>query len=69
MDDAPLSAILIQVSIKTKNQLMMFSDSRQKDYTDTDISTGSYIVFYQGGPIDTCTHVSDSLSQSSADRE
>ena len=29
-------------------------------------STGSYIVFYQGGPIDNCKHVPVIVAQSSA---
>ena len=52
MNDAHLSDLLRQASIKTENQLMVFSDSSQQDCPDTGISTGGYIIFYQGGPID-----------------
>ena len=46
---------------------MNFSDSIWKDCPDTGRSTGSYIIFYQGGPIDHGTHVPGSVAQSSAE--
>ena len=52
IEDAPISDILIQDSIKTQNQLMVLSDSSWKYFPNTGISTGAYIVFYQYGPID-----------------
>ena len=69
LDDAPVTDILRQANIKTKNHLMGFSDSSLQDYPDTEISTGAYIVFYQGGPIDHGTHVPGPISQSSAESE
>ena len=66
MNDAPLYELLIQDSIKTKNQLMIFYDSSWKYFPYTGISTGVYIIFYQGGPIDHSTHVPVPVSQSSA---
>ena len=45
----------------------MFYDSIYQDCTYTGISTGSYTVFYQGGPIDHCTHVSGTVAQYSAE--
>ena len=36
---------------------------------DTGRSTGSYIVFYQGGPIDNCTHVISPVDQYSSESE
>ena len=65
MKDAPLSDLLRQASIKTNNQVMVISDSIWKYFTDTGRSTGAYIIFYQGGPIDHGTHVSGPVSQSS----
>ena len=44
---------------------MVFSDSIWKDFLDNDRITGAYIVLYQGGPIDHCTHVPGPVSQSS----
>ena len=69
MNDAPVSDLLKQASIKTENQLMDFSDSSSQDCLDTGISTGAYIIFYQGGLIDHGTHVPGTFSQSSAESE
>ena len=38
-------------------------------HPDTGRSTGAYIIFYQGGPIDHRTHVSVPVAQSSAEKE
>ena len=64
MKDALLSYLLIQASINTENQLMEFSDSSWKYFTDTGRSTGAYMIFYQGGPIDHVTHVTGPVAQS-----
>ena len=40
-----------------------------QDCPYTGRSTGSYIVFYQGGPIDQCTHVPVTVSLSSAESD
>ena len=69
MNDAPVSDLLIQDSIKTENQLMTFYDSSQRYFPDTDRSTGAYIIFYQGGTIDHGTHSSGPVAQSSAESE
>ena len=63
MKYAPLSDLLRQDSIKTKNQLMAFYDSSWKDCPDTGRSTGAYIIFYQGGPIGHGTHVPGLVAQ------
>ena len=52
--------------IKTENQFIDFSDYSWKDCPDTGRSTGAYIIFYQGGPIDHGTHVPVPVAQSSA---
>ena len=64
---APLSDLLRQASIKTENHLMYFYDYNWQDCPDTGISTGAYIIFYQGGTIDHGTHVKVPVSQSSAE--
>ena len=69
MKDEPLSDLSRQASINTEIQLMDLSDSSWKDCTDTDRSTGEYIVFYQGGPIDHGTHVPGPVDQSSSESE
>ena len=48
---------------------MVLSDYIWKDYTYTVRITGSYSVFYQGVPIDHCTHVPDPVYQYSAGSE
>ena len=48
---------------------MDFYDSSWKYCPDTGISTGAYIIFYQGGPIEYGTHVPGPVSQSSAESE
>ena len=48
---------------------MVFYDSRWKDFTDTVRSAGAYIMFYQGGSIDHCTHVPGPVSESSSESE
>ena len=63
MNGAPVTDLLRQASIKTENHLMAFSDSSWQDCPDTGRSTGEYIIFYQGGPIDHGTHVPVPVSQ------
>ena len=69
LNDAPVTDLLIQTSINTKNNLMAFSDSSWQDCSDTGISTGAYIIFYQGGTIEHGTHVPGPVAQSSAESE
>ena len=66
MNDAPVSDLLRQASIKTENHLMAFSDSSCQEFPDTDRSTGVYIIFYQGGPTDHDTNFPGPVSQSMA---
>ena len=40
-----------------------------QDFQNTGISTGSYVVFYQGGTIDHCTNVLGPVAQYSAESE
>ena len=47
----------------------MLSDYSCKDRPSNGISTGAYIVFYKGGPIDNCTHVTGTVAQYSAESE
>ena len=46
MNDAPVTDLLRQASIKTENHLMVFPDSSWQDCPETGIVTGSYIIFY-----------------------
>ena len=63
LNDAPVTDLLKQANIKTKNHLMAFSDSSWQDFSDTGRSTQAYIIFYQGGPIDHGTHVPGPVAQ------
>ena len=67
MNYAHLSDLLRQSIINTEKQLMDFSNSSWQDCPDTDRSTGAYILFNQGGPIDHGTHVPVTVSKSSAE--
>ena len=69
LNDAPVTDLLIQANINTKNHLMDFSDSSWQNCPDTGRSTGVYIIFYQDGPIDHGTHVLGPVAQSSAESE
>ena len=69
MNYVPVTDLLRQAIIKTENHFMDFSHSSWQDCPDTGRSTGSYIIFYQGGPIDHGTHVPVPVSQSSAESE
>ena len=69
LNDEPVTDILRQANIESKNHLMAFSDSSWHDCLDTGRSTGEYIIFYQGIPIDHCTHVPGPVAQSSAESE
>ena len=69
LNDAPVTNLLRQSNIKTKNHLMDFSDSSWQDCPGTGRSTRAYIIFYQGGPIDHVTHVTGPVAQSSGESE
>ena len=49
--------------------MISFYDSSWQDCLDIGRSTGAYIIFYQGGPIDHGTHVPGPVAQSSAESE
>ena len=67
MKDAPLYDLLRKANIKTENQLTAFSESSCKYCPDTVRSTGAYIIFYQGGPIEHGTHVLGPVAQQIAE--
>ena len=69
LNDAPVTDLSRQASIKTKNHLMDFFYSSWQDFPDTGRSKGAYIIFYQGGPIGHGTHVPGPVAQSSAESE
>ena len=67
LNDESVTDLSRQANIKTKNHLMALSDSSWQDCTDTERSTGTFNMFYQGGPIDHGTHVPGPVAQSSAE--
>ena len=67
MNDSPLSEMLRQGSIKTKNQLIGFSDYIWQYCPGTDISTRDYIILYQSVPIDHGKHIPVPVPQSGAE--
>ena len=69
MNDALLYDLFRQARVKTDNQLMDLYYYSWKDCPDTQISTGSYIIFHQGGTIDHGTHVPGPVAQSSTESE
>ena len=69
LNDATVTDLLRQANIKTKNHLIAFYYSSWQDCPDTGRSTGAYIIFYQGGPIDHGKHVPGPVPQSSAESE
>ena len=50
LNGAPVTDLLRQANIKTKNHLMGFYDYSWQDCPDTGRSTGAYIIFYQCVP-------------------
>ena len=69
LNDAPVTDLLRQSMIKTKNHLMTFSDSSWKYFPENGRITGAYIILFKGGPIDHGTHVTGPVSQYSAESE
>ena len=69
LNDAPVTDLLIQASIKTKNHLMYFTDFSWKGFPDTGRSTGVYIIFYQGRTIYHGTHIPGLVAQSITESE
>ena len=67
INDARVSDLLRQASIKTENKLMVFSNSSWKYFPNTGRSTGAYIIFYYCGPIYHGAHITGPVSQSSAE--
>ena len=61
--------LLRQAIMNTEKQLMVFSDYRWQKCSYTGISTGAYIVFCRGVPIDHFTQAPDTVAQSGAESE
>ena len=51
MKDAPLSDLLRQANINTYNHSVVFYDYNWQDCPGNGRSTGAYIIFVKGGPM------------------
>ena len=69
IEDEHSYELLRQASIKTEKQLVVLSNSIWRECKDNGRSTGAYIVFYQGVPIDNFTHIPGPFAKSSAKRD
>ena len=69
LNDATVTDLLRQSSLKTENHFLDFFYSSWQDFPDNEISTGAYIIFDQGGSINHVTHVPGPVSQSSSESE
>ena len=65
IEDAHISDLFRQAILNTEKQFMVFSDYIYQYCPYNKRRTGSYIVFYQGGKIDHCTHVPGPVAHSS----
>ena len=61
MNDAPVTDLLRQSSIKTENHLMDFSFSSWKDCPDTGRSIGAYTIFINMGQLNMVHMFQDQL--------
>ena len=66
IEDATISDLLMQASINTDYQLMVFYYSRWKGFPDTGRSIGENIFFFHGVPVDHFTHVPGPVAKSSS---
>ena len=66
MNDVTLSELLRQANIKTENYFIDFYDYSCHYCPDTGRSTGAYIIFYKGDPLDHGTHVPGPVPQQSS---
>ena len=67
--DSPVQVILTQNNFKGKHVLLGFHDSSWQDCPDSGKSTGSHVLFGQGGPIDFSSFVPAPVAMSSAEAE
>ncbi|MGH7954479.1 MAG: hypothetical protein ACREOZ_00810, partial [Gloeomargaritales cyanobacterium] len=66
---APVTKLLRDHEIPSQRDLYSFSDSSWQDCPDSGRSTGSYIIFYQGGVVDHSSFVPDPVALSSGEAE
>ena len=64
---APVSDLLRQASIKTKNNLMDLFGYSWQDFPETGRITRANMIYYHDGTIDHATHVPGPVAKSSAE--
>ena len=64
---SPVYKIISDNNITTSTSLISFSDSNWQDDHGTARSTGAYIIFYQGGPVDFSSNLPQPIALSSAE--
>ncbi|MGH7954439.1 MAG: reverse transcriptase domain-containing protein [Gloeomargaritales cyanobacterium] len=69
LQDAPVTKLLQDNNITPRRDLFSFSDSSWQDCPDTGRSTGSYLVFYQGGVVDHSSFIPEPVAMSSGEAE
>ena len=69
IEDSPMYDLLKQNNVKLDHNMFGMHDSSWQDCPDTGRSTGAYIIFSQGGPVDFATFVPVPIAMSSAEAE
>ena len=67
--DAPVSRLLFEHGADPLAPLIAFTDSSFNDCPDSGRSTGGYVLFYQGGVVDSASAMPDPVALSSAEAE
>ena len=69
IEDSAVHELLCQNDITDKHNMFGMCDSSWQDCVDTGRSTGSYMIFYQGGLVDFSTFVPVPVAMSTAEAE
>ncbi len=69
ISQAPVTKLLASIGAPTDFPIVMFADSAWQDCPDTSRSTGCYLIFCQGGIVDSASFVPDPIALSSAEAE
>ncbi|MGH3054284.1 MAG: Ty1/Copia family ribonuclease HI, partial [Gaiellaceae bacterium] len=69
VNDSPVTKLLYENKIGTLRSLLAFSDSSWQDCPTSGRSTGSFLIYYQGGVVDHALFVPDPVALSSGKAE
>jgi hypothetical protein len=67
--DAPVAHLLFEYGVDPSAPLITFPDSSWQDCLDTGCSTGGYVVFMQGGVVDSASSMPDPVALLSCEAE